>query len=132
MPDLASLILTRRKEMGLSRARLAEMCGISHTEIARIESGERKLPSLKIMYTLADQLALGREQVLAAAGYDTDESTSPLQRAFPALKTPKQLETAQYMVESLAKNADLMDEDLDDLRRQIDMFISYAHQKQRS
>ncbi len=129
MNELGDLIRSRRTELGLSRLSLAGLCSISHTEVARIENGERKLPSVKVLYALADGLRLSREEVLRSAGYGPQDELSPVQRAFPALRTPKQVETVERVVDGLARNAQLRDEDLDDLCRQVEMFLAYAGRK---
>ena len=132
MNELGELIRKKRLELGLSRLRLAGMCGISHTEAARIENGERGLPSVRVLYALADALQLSREEVLRAAGYGPKDELTAVQRAFPALSTKKQLETVERVVDGLARNAQLKDEDLDDLCRQVEMFLAYAARKQDS
>ncbi len=122
---VGELILQRRKELKLSRLKLGEKAGMSHTEIDRIERGERKMPSLPHLYALADALALPRETVLAAAGCATEE-TSPIERAFPALKSVRQRETIEKIADGLSRNGQLSDADLDDLDRQVEMFLQYA------
>lgn len=131
MQPLGEMIRNRRMQLGLSRLKLAGLCGISHTEVARIENGERQLPSVKVLYALAESLQLSRDEVLSAAGYGMEEE-SAVRRAFPALQTPKQVETVERVVDGLARNAQLNDEDLEDLCRQVEMFLAYAGNKKHS
>ena len=43
--NVGKLITDAREKKGISKNQLAELCGVSHTEIARIESGEREVPN---------------------------------------------------------------------------------------
>ena len=118
-----------RKERKLSRLKLGALCDISHTEIARIEAGDRGVPSLPHLYALADALGVSREEMLRMAGFspfgDGTEQSDPLQRAFPGLTTGKQRETAGRILAALERGGGLKDEDLDDLCEQVDMFLQY-------
>ena len=51
---LGEYIRNRRLDIGMSRNLLASKAGISHTEVHRIETGDRKQPSLKVLCALAD------------------------------------------------------------------------------
>ena len=126
---LGEYIQTRRKTVGLTRNQLAIAAGISHTEIHRIETGDRKQPSLKILCALSNALNVPQEDVLKVAGYTPTDDTPAVQLAFPGLKSTKQIETVELIADGLSRNSDLQDEDLDDLYRQVEMFIEYAKKK---
>ena len=126
---LGDFIKENRTKMNMSRNALAVKAGISHTEIMRIETNQRRLPSLKVLCSIADALDVSQEEMLKIAGYAPSDDISPIERAFPGLKTPKQQETAKLIVEGIARNSSLKDEDLDDLYRQVEMFLNYADQK---
>lgn len=126
---LGEFIKNRRTEIGMSRNLLASKAGISHTEVQRIETNERKMPSLKVLGKLAEALNVPQEDILKVAGYGPDDDASAVERAFPGLRTAKQKETAEKIVDGLSRNTDLKDEDLDDLYRQVEMFIEYAKKK---
>lgn len=126
---LGEFIKENRTKMNMSRNALAVKAGISHTEIMRIETNQRRLPSLKVLCSIADALDVSQEEMLKIAGYAPSDDISPIERAFPGLKTPKQQETAKLIVEGIARNSSLKDEDLDDLYRQVEMFLNYADQK---
>ena len=66
---LADFIIKARKEKDLSQRQLAEMAGISNTEVWRIEAGERKNPSPATLKSLAPHLGIPYEELMAAAGY---------------------------------------------------------------
>ena len=126
---LGELIKKRRNELGMSRNALAVAAGISHTEINRIETGDRKQPSVIVLNSLASALSISQEDLMKAAGYMPSDNISAVERAFPGLKTEKQRQTVETIVDGLSRNSDLADEDLDNLCKQLDMIISYAKQK---
>ena len=129
---LGEYIRSRRLDIGMSRNSLATKAGISHTEVHRIETGDRKQPSLKVLCALADALEVPQEDMLKVAGYAPSDDVTAVERVFPGLKTPKQRETVERIADGLSRNADLKDEDLDDLYRQVEVFIEVAKRKQNS
>ena len=48
MPNLGEMIKNKREAAGLSQKRLGSACGLSDSEIMKIENGQRKTPSWKI------------------------------------------------------------------------------------
>ena len=58
-----------RKEKGLSQRQLAELSGISNTEISRLESGNRVNPSPKTLKAIAPNLGVSYGDLLKKAGY---------------------------------------------------------------
>lgn len=129
---LGEFIKAKRTETGMSRNMLATKAGISHTEVQRIETNERKMPSLKVLCALADALNVPQEDLLKVAGCVPGDDISATQRAFPGLKRKKQQETVEKIADGLSRNADLKDEDLDDLYKQVEMFIEYAKREKDS
>jgi transcriptional regulator with XRE-family HTH domain len=129
---LGEYIKNKRTELGMSRNLLASKAGISHTEVQRIETNERKMPSLKVLCSLADALNIPQEDMLKVAGYAPADDIPAVERAFPGLKTRKQQETVEKIADGLSRNADLKDEDLDDLFKQVEMFIEYAKREKDS
>ena len=129
---LGEFMKNRRNELDMSRNQLANKAGISHTEVHRIETGERKQASLKVLCAIADALNMPQEELLKVAGYAPSDDTSAVERLFPGLKTQKQRETVERIADGLSRNADLKDEDLDDLYRQVEVFIEFAKRKQDS
>lgn len=127
---LGEFIKSRRSEIKMSRNQLATKAGISHTEVHRIETGERKQPSLKVLCSIADALNMPQEELLKYAGYAPSDDMSAVERVFPGLRTQKQRETVERIADGLSRNADLRDEDLDDLYRQVEVFIEFAKRKQ--
>ena len=129
---LGEFIKNRRSELRMSRNMLAQKAGISHTEVHRIEVGDRKQPSLKVLCSLADALNVPQEDFLKVAGYAPSDDSSAVEKAFPGLQTAKQIETVERIADGLSRNSDLADEDLDDLYKQVEMFIEYAKRKKDS
>ena len=68
---LGDFIKENRTKMNMSRNALAVNAGISHTEIMRIETNQRKLPSLKVLCSIADALCIPHEEIFKYAGYGT-------------------------------------------------------------
>ena len=129
---LGEFITLRRNELGMSRNALAVASGVSHTEVNRIETGDRKQPSVKNIKSLASVLLVPAEDLMKYAGYIPSDDISPVERAFPGLKTEKQRQTVETIVEGLSRNSELADEDLDELCKQLDRIIVYAKNKKDS
>lgn len=126
---LGKFIENKRKEKDMTRNALAVASGISHTEIKRIETGDRKQPSAKVLSALAIALSVPQEDLMKIAGYVPDDNVSAVEKAFPGLKTEKQRQTVETIVDGLSRNADLTDDDLDDLCEQLNKIIAYAKTK---
>ena len=69
MNDLGTYIKKIRTEKGLSIRRLAELANISHTEVKRIEDGQRKQTSPQVLRSIASALGVHYEDLMSAAGY---------------------------------------------------------------
>ena len=127
MSKVGEFIRERRLAKGLSKRQLAEKAGISHSEVHRIENGERQNPSVPMLVALADALGIPQDDILVMAGYIKDDNNIPLiERVFPDLKTQKQQETAQKIVDGLSRNSQLKDAQYDELVRQVEMYLDYA------
>lgn len=133
MSDIGDFVKERRLAKALSKRSLAEKAGISHSEVHRIENGERMNPSIPVLNALAEALGVSKDDMLRCAGYKSDDGDLPLiEKVFPDLKTEKQQQAAQRIVDGLARNGDLKDQDYDDLVRQVDMFLDYARKKEKA
>ena len=127
MSKVGDFIRERRLAKGLSKRQLAEKAGISHSEVHRIENGERQNPSVPMLVALANALGIPPDDILVLSGYKTDDDNIPMiERVFPDLKTPKQQETAQKIVDGLSRNSQLKDAQYDELVRQVEMYLDYA------
>ena len=133
MSKVGEFIRERRLAKGLSKRQLAEKAGISHSEVHRIENGERQNPSVPMLVALADALGIPQDDILVMAGYKKDDNNIPLiERVFPDLKTQKQQETAQKIVDGLSRNSQLKDAQYDELVRQVEMYLDYAQKNPNS
>ncbi|WP_066638999.1 helix-turn-helix domain-containing protein [Desulfolucanica intricata] len=72
MSTLGKYITDQRKAKNLSMRKLADLAHISHTEIYRLETGERKNPSPLILKSIANALGINFEEIMQAAGYTND------------------------------------------------------------
>ena len=130
MNAIGDVIKDRRLSKGWSKRALAEKAGISHSEVHRIESGERVNPSVPVLNALAEVLSIPKDDLLRLAGYKSDEGDIPMiQRVFPDLKTEKQQTTAQKIIDILVHNIDLDEGDYDRIVDQVEMLIDYIKKK---
>lgn len=75
--DLGKFIFEHRTAKNLSSRKLAELANISHTEIHRLENGERKHPSPLVLKCISNALELPYDDIMKAAGYMDSTSASP-------------------------------------------------------
>jgi HTH-type transcriptional regulator, competence development regulator len=68
MISLSDFVKERRLLKHLSMRELAQKANISHTEVYRIENGERKNPSVPILTALAKALGVPEEVMFETAG----------------------------------------------------------------
>ena len=68
--ELNNLISRGREIKGYSQRKLARLCKTSHTEIVRIENGERKKPDIEILRRISVELDISLIELIKAAGYD--------------------------------------------------------------
>lgn len=133
MSAVGDFIKERRIAKEWSKRALAEKAGISHSEVHRIENGERANPSAALLNSIADALGVPKDEMLRIAGYIEDKADVPfIAQLFPDLKTEKQQQTAQKIIDGLARNTDMQDTDYDDLVRQMEMVLEYAKKKRDS
>lgn len=129
---LGEYIMERRKALNMSRNELAVKVGISHTEIHRIEKGERKEPSIRILNSIAEALDIPAERLFEFNGFVPRGDSASLSSLYPSITTEKQKETIEKIIDGLSRNSDLEDESLDDLYNQVEMFLDYAKKKRNS
>lgn len=78
MSDLGKFIAEHREAKDLSRRKLAELANISHTEIHRLENGERKNPSPPVLKAIANAMGVTYDEIMKAAGYLDSTSPTPI------------------------------------------------------
>lgn len=72
--SFGSLVKHLRQKAGYTLQEVQDISGISASYIHRIEKGERKAPSFKIIEKLADALQTDRATLLALANLEVDEN----------------------------------------------------------
>lgn len=72
--DLCEKIKYLRKEKDLSQGALSRISGVSVAEICRIESGERKNPSINLLNKLLEALDVSNEVYLSVAGFNNTKN----------------------------------------------------------
>lgn len=77
MPSLGELIKNKREAAGLSLKRLGIACGVSDSEIMKIENGSRKSPNWNILCEISKTLDFHPFELLLAAGYITENDIHP-------------------------------------------------------
>ncbi len=85
---VGQMITEAREQKGLSKNQLAELANVSHTEIARIESGERAVPNPKTLRKISQFIDVNYNDLMYAAGLGTQVSPlNPfLKRYYSSLK----------------------------------------------
>ena len=73
-------IKQKREEFGYSLKKLASLCGVSDSELHKIETGLRQNPNWKNLCEIAKSLELHPFEILLEAGYITDKDIHPIQR----------------------------------------------------
>lgn len=65
---VGQLITEGREKSGLSKNQLGELAKVSHTEIARIESGEREIPNPKTLRKISKFIGVNYNDLMYASG----------------------------------------------------------------
>lgn len=103
MADVGGVIRENRELCGFSRKKLAELSGISDSELMKIEKGGRKNPSWKNLCKIANALDISPIEFMIKTGYLTRKDLNPA-----------------YMLKRIDK---LEQDDLRDLQLFIDFLI---------
>lgn len=111
--SVGKLIEKARGEKGLSKKGLADLSKVSHTEIARIESGEREVPNPKTLRKISQYIGVNYNDLMYAAGLGAQ--VSPLNpyliEYYESLKGDD-LRTAYKNITSSIQNNDIVIESL--------------------
>lgn len=82
MKDLGQFITEQRTAKNLSVRKLADLAHVSHTEIHRLETGERKHPSPFTLRSIANALGIDFDEIMQIAGYTDDTLTASAPAVF--------------------------------------------------
>jgi len=74
MPKLIELLKQTREEKGLSIRRLAEIAGLHHSFLSKLEAGAYDSVSAETLMSLAEALPLSPADLFSLAGYRLPES----------------------------------------------------------
>jgi transcriptional regulator with XRE-family HTH domain len=73
--NISGFIKVKREERNLSQRQLAELSGVSNTEIWQIENGKRQKVQPYILRSIAPHLGVSYEELMKIAGYISKEFT---------------------------------------------------------
>jgi transcriptional regulator with XRE-family HTH domain len=105
--DLGQRIRARRKERGITQARLAEHLGFSQPQVQGFESGRRRIP-VTLLPTVSDFLGISVEALLGIEGKRSRRGRpSKLERQFEAvIRLPrKKQQLVSEMLEAIIVQA---------------------------
>lgn len=74
MRRLIEMVHDRREELGLSKRKLGELTGLSHTFIAKLEAGQYESASAETLMTFAEALDIPPADLFSLAGYRLPQS----------------------------------------------------------
>ena len=96
----AQMVMSRRRQLGLTQSELAHKCGLDQAEISRIECG-RANPTFDTLHTLAH--ALEREVCLSPKRNDASPSSGDGSRAPQRKATPGATKAAARAAKQVGK-----------------------------
>ncbi|MBN2835616.1 MAG: helix-turn-helix domain-containing protein [Candidatus Delongbacteria bacterium] len=103
MNKLGTLIKQRREKAGLSLKKLGDACGISDSEVMKIENGTRKNPNWVTLCEMAKVLDFHPFELLLAVGYITHEDIHPNAQIHGLDKlSANKIETVQTFIDFIA------------------------------
>ncbi len=104
---IGEYIKERREALNMSLKKLGEACGVSDSEILKIESGQRKNPSWTTLCKIARALNFHPFEVLLRAGYISEADINPILRIKGLDRLSEEdIEVVQNVINAqVAKNA---------------------------
>ena len=100
MSDIGNYLMKTRQEQQISIRQLAKLTGVSHSEINKIENGERENPSPLHIKAIAKAFGINQIECLKIAGYIDEDAQYPLPD-FLLNFSPEELEKIQSYAEFL-------------------------------
>ena len=94
MSNIGNYLMKIRQEQQISIRQLAKLTGISHSEINKIENGERENPSPLHIKSIAKVFGISQIECLKIAGYIDEDAQYPLPD-FLSNFSPEELEQVQ-------------------------------------
>lgn len=110
MSEVGAFIKQQRELRGYSLKKLANLCGISDSELLKIEKGERQNPNCKCLCEIARALDTSSLEVLLKAGYliPSDLPSEPKIKRIEKLSS-SETEYVQLFVDFLISNRNGID-----------------------
>lgn len=87
MDTVGNRILTKRKELGFSQWRLAELAGISQSTLSELETGESKMPSAEALHGLAKHLNVTQAWIITGKDGELETLTQEEEDLVRAART---------------------------------------------
>lgn len=123
MTKVGELIQKGREEKNLSMRQLAELAHVSHSDISRIESGEREVPNPKVLRKISKYIGINYNDLMYASGlgaqvsplnpylieYYNNLKGDDLRIAYKNLKSS--VENNNIVIESLKKQVEDINDD---------------------
>jgi transcriptional regulator with XRE-family HTH domain len=111
--SVGELITEARENKGISKNQLAELSKVSHTEIARIESGEREIPNPKTLRKISKFIGINYNDLMYAAGLGANISPlNPYLLEYYSELKGSELRDALNNIENTIKNNNILIESL--------------------
>ena len=110
MSEIGIYIKQKREAKGYSLKKLASLCGISDSELYKIENGSRQNPNWKNLCEIAKTLDMHPFEILLEAGYIADADINPIHKIKRLDKlSAEDLELVQLYIDFLIekRNGDL-------------------------
>ena len=123
---LGTFISDKREQLNMTANALADKSDISRNEIVRIETGQRKQPSLNNLRKIASVLGIRYDILLVLAGYiPHDEFGGEMDVFFhyPGLTSEAQIQTVEEIVRLLSLHPELTADDLNDVIKHLNLLI---------
>ena len=96
---VGELIKEGREKQNLSMRQLAELAKVSHSDISRIESGEREVPNPKILRKISKYIDVNYNDLMYAAGLGIQVSPlNPFIKSFYSNLKGEELNSAEINV----------------------------------
>lgn len=111
---VGELVQKGREEQNLSMRQLAELAKVSHSDISRIESGEREVPNPKVLRKISKYIGINYNDLMYASGLGAQVSPlNPYIIEHYSKLRGEELKQALDRIESTIKNNRVVIESLE-------------------
>ena len=114
---VGELVQKGREEKNLSMRQLAELAKVSHSDISRIESGEREVPNPKVLRKISKYIGINYNDLMYASGLGAQVSPlNPYLIEHYSKLRGEELKQALDRIESTIKNNNVV---IDSLKKTL-------------